>query len=77
MNTPNITEAQKASAAAAASLVLAILASPASDLVKCFALAVTGAVACAVIIADMGIRRGRAGIVEASQYAAAASDEDA
>lgn len=76
MKTPNITEAQKASAAAAASLVLAILASPGSDLVKCFALAVTGAVACVVVIADMGIRRGRASIVEASQYVATSSDED-
>lgn len=76
METPDITKAQKSSAAAASTLLLAIIASPATDMVKCFAIACVAIVATAVIIADMGIRKGRAKIAEAAQYTSATDEED-
>lgn len=77
METPDITAAQKITGPAVGAIVLAVLASPGSDLVKCFALAVVGALAVAVVIADAMIRRGRASIEEAAQYATPADAEGA
>lgn len=76
MQTPNITEIQRVTGAGASALTLGIIAAPTTELVKCFALSAVALVASIALISDALIRRGRAGIAEAAQYADAASEDD-
>lgn len=76
MNTPDITQAQAGGGGLFAAVALACVTTGVTggDLIAY--LASTAIVSGALIIGDMGIRRGRASIEEAAQYGQPAADEE-
>ena len=68
MNTPDITHVQAAAFAAAASGYAAGM--------RGLDFAAFVLLCAAAVIADAGVRRGRAGVAEAAQYNAAAEDDE-
>lgn len=77
MHMPDVTRVQQGAGALYATVALACMAQSVRGLDLIAYLVSAAAVSAAAMYCDKGIRKGRASIVEASQYASVADDDEA